>query len=85
MIVMMRIEMTMMTMKKVIMMIQCLLTHYLDHNGAAARRFLSVLGVAIDVREMRTAALRRQFVAGYRMMRCHKLFDTCTRIWPPHH
>ena len=44
-----RIMMTMMTMKKVVMM-----THYLDHNGAAARRFLLVLGAAIDVREIRT-------------------------------
>ena len=30
--------------------------------------------------------LLRRCVTGFRMMRCHALFDTsCTRIWPPHH
>ena len=59
-------------------------THYLDHNGAAASRFLLVLRVAIDVREMRTIALQRRCVAGFRMMLCHALFElTHARAFGP--
>ena len=36
-----------------------------NHNGAAARRFLLVLGAAFDARKLGTAVIQRRCVAGF--------------------